>query len=67
MKLLYKVRSLWLLVFSNAYVLLTDKHFGYAIPENRELMERIQEELEILDLQLEEDINELLLMERYDD
>ena len=66
MKLLYKVRSLWLLIFSNAYVLLTDKHYGYAIPENRELMERIQEELEILDLQLEEDINDMILAERDD-
>ena len=67
MKLLYKIRSLWLLLFSDAYVLLTDKHYGYAIPNNRELMERVQDELENLDHQLEEDINELILNERDED
>jgi hypothetical protein len=64
MKLKYKLKALLLLLISSRYVIFTDKHFTYAIPHDRELMERVQDKLEELDLQLEEDINELILAER---
>ena len=64
MKFKYLIKSIYLLIVSSSYVIFTNKGSSFMVPEDRELLENIQDELNILDEHLEELITDLILEER---
>ena len=64
MKLKYKLKSIYLILFSSAYYVISNKGSSFELPRHRGLLEALQEELEQVDNWVEELVTEMILEER---
>lgn len=64
MKLKYKLKSIYLILFSSAYYVVSEKGASFDLPRHRGLLEALQDELEDMDKWVEELITDLILEER---
>jgi hypothetical protein len=66
MKCKYLLKSIYLLLISKSYVIITNKGSSMMLPAERPVLEDAQDVLEKFDIYLEELINDLILEERDD-
>lgn len=66
MKLLYKLKSIFLILIAHSYYVISDKGASFELPEYRPALEALQDELESMDIHLEDRINDMILAERDD-
>lgn len=63
-KLRYKLKSMWLVLIARSYYIISDKGAEFELPERRDVLEALQDELEGMDRYLEDMITDLILEER---
>ncbi len=63
-KLRYRLISIYLIATAHSYYVISDKGASMELPENRKVLEALQEELEQFDHWVDELVMELTLAER---
>ena len=64
MKFKYLIKSIFLLIISKGYYVISDKGSSMMIPKDKQILEGIQDELELFDRYLEDQIMDIELSER---
>jgi len=67
MNLLYKFRSAYLIFRATSYYIISDAGATFDLPERRDVLEALQDELDSMDRYLEDMITDLILEERDQD
>lgn len=64
MRLIYKLKSIYLILVATSYYIISDKGASFELPEYRDVLEALQDELEDMERYVDDMITDLILAER---